>query len=220
MRALSDSREFLPEVASLERSGVRDRLPELYRDRGGEFLNRYLRVAEELLAWIEDRRAELPVDLHTVVGRLFGHGEASSQPGADVPSLAGAHQLGTVEGLADWAQSVRDKARSRSSRRRSGSDDQPWVWPTLTASQDSDGHLVFSRTWMRTVILAWSPGGMARPLDDLDLPTELFPAGCEVLAVWLKRAPRWNPPLPGSRLAGRILRASSGGDAAPSAERL
>ncbi|MCZ6793911.1 MAG: hypothetical protein O7J95_09905 [Planctomycetota bacterium] len=190
-------------------SVLRGRLPELYRSRGGEFLDNYLAIAEELLDTLREPGDAWRTRCREVFEE-FLLGDSDSSPSLPEASrLAGAPRPGTAFWLASWARAWRE---SQPSGRRGGAD-QPWVWPALSVVEDGDGGLLFSRTWARAVVLAWSPGGMAKPSAGFRLPLDLFPADCDVRGVWLERAPRRNPPLPGSRLGGVILTAhGSGGE--------
>jgi hypothetical protein len=162
-----------------ERNRLWRRLPQLYRGAAGDFLCRFVRVAEELLQEGRTHLDREKDDFDAAVRALpWRRGEGRWRA------------RGTAAGLRSWF-------RLRGS--------VPQVWPGLTAGESGASRLVFERVWDLAVVLAWFKTDHERPPEAVELPASLLPAGCRVQAVWLTRAPRPSPPFPGSVASGRIL---------------
>ncbi|MEM7233321.1 MAG: hypothetical protein AAF517_14180 [Planctomycetota bacterium] len=188
--------------------GIRQFLPKVYAEFGGEFLDSYLRAADGIAASCRDRtsidesrEAELRTD---VITRCIG--------------LDAASRCGSRRG----SGSDRDVRRFFLKRGMVA----PAIWPTLSVFKDAGGRLRFARDWRRSAILAWFKedypsaetlkevalesiaGGDSSVSGDIfaQLWRRLMPAACTGNVVWLDRDPEEPGPTAGSSVRGKILR--------------
>ena len=169
-----------------------DLLPEAYRSRGGKFLRGYLQIAEELLDDVKVGFGRTDVVLRELVD-VLSHGN-SSRGEVDGSSTSmqrwNSNRTGTTEGLVAWC-------RSRGY--------PPQVWPGLTIRSGLPDRLLALRTRRRAIVVAWTKRDVPEPTRGLFLPEELLPAGCDVQGIWIERAPRLTPVIPGCEFVGQLL---------------
>src|SRR5690606_9135279 len=173
-------------------------LPRSVRLRGGESLRRLVRVAEAMLSARLARAVELTID-DEARGALRSRVSDPESPPSDRGTLIGLRQRIRAQGTP-----------------------APRIWIGLGVEAEGDG-LVITRSLGRSIVLAWSgaeigatdpraeAGTSALPPDDelaglfrcAGLAADV-PIGCAGRGILVDRPPR-HPPLPGTRLEGRIL---------------
>jgi hypothetical protein len=177
-----------------------DLLPEVYRRRGGERLERYVRVAQEMLDDLARRRdhaASTAPRLTAAFGPSLAAGGGGAATG--VGARASSSLAGTLLGVARWLEPGLPR---------------PGLWNGRQVRPLGRGRIEVVRASGRAAVLAWgrreleeSPGD--GEFADFELPEWLLPAALQLQAVLLDAPRPPGPPLPGSRLPGEILYSSA-----------